>query len=440
MTQKPENNPAGTTRRDFLSKTVMVAGAATALAACADAKPPVVMPIGPARSRTPLGEGETIRMGLIGCGGMGSGHLRATMAQAENGLENVQIVAVCDVCKKKVESNAKACSDRQGNQVDTHRYYPELLEREDIHAVLIASPEHWHAQMAIDAIHAGKDVYLEKPMTLRFPEAVALRDVVNSHDQMFQVGTQKIALPRYVEAMRLLGEGAVGHPTMSQTSYCRNSKTGEWTYYHIDPEIVPGEQLDWDAWCGPLGKAPWDPAIYARWRRYRKYSTGIVGDLLVHQITPLLMSLDAGWPVRVTATGGHYIDKEMENHDQVNITIQFEKDHTMIVAGSTCNEVGLETIVRGHKGNMYLGGSNVVIKPERIYVDDVEEQVVECDFFNDQDALRLNWFKSIRTRKPPISNVELGLKVMAVVDMATRSMWEGSAFGLDTKTMKLVKL
>ena len=111
-----------------------------------------------------------------------------------------------------------------------------------------------------------------------------------------QVGTQYMTYPRYVAAQKLIADGGIGHPTFSQTSYCRNSRDGEWLYYGIDPDIVPGPALDWEAWCGPLGLQPWNPQVYFRWRRYKKFSTGIIGDLLVHMMTPLMMAVDAGCP------------------------------------------------------------------------------------------------------------------------------------------------
>src|SRR5690606_28544655 len=115
---------------------------------------------------------------------------------------------------------------------------------------------------------------------------------------------------------------------------------------------------------------------------------------------------------------------------------QFEKEHTMIVAGSTCNEVGLETIIRGHKGNIYLGGSNCELRPERLYVDEVDRQEIRSeDIGNDQDAHRIDWLKCIRSREQVASPVTFATQVMVIVDLATRSMWEGKAFEFDPKTM-----
>ncbi len=440
MDNEKSMRPAGNDRREFLKGAALAAGAIAVsgnsllgserIGAKSGA-------IGRAASRTPVGDDGMVRMAVIGTGGMGGGHIDSFLRFASRGDEKVKIVAVCDVNHKRRAVAEQKINKAQGDECALYTDYRELLARDDIHGVLIASPEHWHAQMAEDALMSGKDVYIEKPMTLRLPEALRLRQVVlNNPDVLLQVGTQKIMLPKYKAAQQMVADGAIGKPTFSQTSYCRNSMNGEWKYYGIDPEWEPGVNIDWDLWCGPAGLRDWNPALCARWRRYKDFSTGIVGDLLVHEITPLMMALDQGWPTRVVATGGHYVDKAMENHDQVNLQIQFEKGHTLIVAGSTCNEMGLETMIRGHKGTIYLNGGNCKMVPQRIFADDVEPEEVICESIgNDQDALRRNWLDCIRTRRQPDSNVDLGTKVIVAVDLATRSMWEGKAFEFDPSSM-----
>jgi predicted dehydrogenase len=438
MNEHPKGHPekSGVSRRAFLARTAAL-GSAPLLASCASSTKFTRREMQTSAPPVPLAADEAIRIGVIGTGGMGGGHCRAIMGLAKSGAENVQVVALCDVCDLRLEEARAVCAERQQIHVDTYRNYHEVLSRDDIHGVLIAAPEHWHGTMARDALWAGKDVYVEKPMTLRLDDALYLREVVLENPQLiFQVGTQKMILPKYAAAKKLIAEGAIGKPTFSQTSYCRNSKDGEWLYYAIDERWEPGVNLDWEAWCGPLGPAPWDPEVYARWRRYRRYSTGIIGDLLVHQMTPLMLALDQGWPVRVVASGGHYVDKAMENHDQVNINVEFESEHTMLIAGSTCNETGLEVLIRGHKANLYLGGRHCELRPERIFADDIDPQRVECpDIGNDQDKLRLNWLQCMRTREPAVSGIDLATKMMVAVDLATRSIWEGQAYQFDPTTM-----
>tara|TARA_R110000782_G_scaffold259836_1_gene350599 strand:+ start:6718 stop:8067 length:1350 start_codon:yes stop_codon:yes gene_type:complete len=433
-------------RRQFLGATAL-AGAAAVLGAsgsAANARPAarLVPTVRPGRVRAP-GANDTIRMAVIGTGGMGTGHAHAFMNFASRGEENVQIVALADVCDERRANCLKACNEKQpGVDVQSTRDYKEVLAREDIHGVLIASPEHWHAQHAIDALAAGKDVYCEKPMTLELDEAMETRKAVLAHpDQIFQIGTQMIMLPKWGAAREAIKAGKIGPAVWSQTSYCRNSTSGEWNYYGINPDWKPGVNLDWEAWCGRLGKREWDPKVFARWRRYRDFSTGIIGDLLVHVMTPLIYALDSGWPTRVIASGAHIVDHDMENHDQVNLTIQYPNGHTMIVAGSTANEVGLETMIRGHKANMYLNGRHVDIRPERIYVDDVDREEITCeDIGNDQDQLRLNWLACMRSRQPAQSNIDLASKVMVAVALASKSMWDGHAYSFDPETLKSARI
>ncbi len=440
------NEPAFNTdasRRGFLfAAAAGLASAGSLLSACASSSGSTgAVASGPApraKPRTPVKDNEAVRMAVIGTGGMGTGHCDAFMSLSKQGRMNTQVVAVADVCQSHLDNAAKKCRAGQpGVDVQATRNYREILERDDIHAVLIASPEHWHEKHATDALLAGKDVYLEKPMTLRLDEALRLRRVAQANpDLRLQVGTQMTNLPRYHAARKMIQDGMIGKVVSSQTSYCRNSTAGEWNYYGIDPNWQPGVNLDWDEWCGPSGPAEWDPLVYARWRRYRDYSTGILGDLLVHVMTPLLVAIEPGWPTRVVASGGHYVDKDMENHDQVNINIEFESGQTMVLAGSTCNEVGLETMIRGHKGNIYLGGRNCVMRPERIFVDEVDAETIECeDIGNDQDLHRIKFIDVVRTRIQPDSDIEQGTKVMVMVDLATRSMWEGAAYTFNPRTM-----
>jgi predicted dehydrogenase len=435
------------TRREFIARSAAAAaaaaglsalGAGDAFAAVDDAPLPIAL------RRAPLRDSDPVRIGVIGTGGMGTEHCRAFLRLVRDGRTDVQIVALADVCTPRL---AKTWAEVQAANVDGgssseavqgYTDYRQLLADPSIHGVLIAAPEHWHGRMAEHAIAAGKDVYVEKPVTLRLDEALRLRRVVHANpDVRLMVGTQYVMEPAYAEASRLVREGAIGKAVSSQTSYCRNSKDGEWLYYAIDPEWEPGVNLDWNAWCGPLGRQPWDPEVYARWRRYRRYSTGIIGDLLVHRMTPLMMALGAGWPTRVVASGGHYVDKAMENHDQININIEFEGEHTMIVAGSTCNEVGLETIIRGNRANLYINNRRLTLRPERLYAEEIEQHTFEGENRGgSQDLLRMHWIDCIRTRAETASGIELATQVMVAVDLATRSAWERKAFSFDPARMR----
>ncbi|MBK8179305.1 MAG: Gfo/Idh/MocA family oxidoreductase [Planctomycetes bacterium] len=444
MSSKHRSAPAAvTTRRQLLALTAAVAGAGLACGTTGELAASLPAPQ-KRRTRKAPGAEETIKIGVIGIGApstpaMGFGHCQRFTALAKEGKAKVQITAIADVAAPYLQRGVEHCSKEQGIEVAGYKDYRELLARDDLHGVLIASPEHWHAKMASDAILAGLDVYCEKPMTLHVEEALALRKLVQANDAIFQVGTQFLQHPKYHKARELIAAGVIGKPTFSQTSYCRNSKDGEWLY-GVDPKLVPGENLDWDAWCGPEGKHAWDPNVFFRWRRYRQWSTGIIGDLLVHVTTPLVWALDVGWPTRVVATGGHFHDTAMENHDQVNLSVEFEKGHTMTIAGSTCNETGVEILVRGHRANLYLASNDCVLRPERIFAEEIEEQTFKSpEIPPDQDAHRLHWLDCMRTRKPSIGDVETAAKVMVIVDLATKSLWSKGAYTFDPDKLAVVR-
>jgi predicted dehydrogenase len=433
------------TRREFLRNTAAAATAAGVFPALLSADDGAEdTPIERAQARAPLGPSDPVRVAVIGTGGMGTAHAQAFATMVKDGRP-VKLDALCDVCDPRLQKAKQAIDGIQGGDITVYRRFQDVLARPDLHGVLIAAPEHSHAYLAEAAIKAGKDVYLEKPMTLNLKDAMRLKKVVDANPQaVFCVGTQFVMGPSYIAAEQLIADGAIGKPVWSQTSYCRNSKAGEWTYYEIDPAWKPGENLDWKTWCQPLKQIAWNPEIYARWRRFRHYSTGIIGDLLVHQMTPLVKAMRLGWPVRVAATGGHYIDKQMENHDQVNLTIQFEQEHTMVVVGSTCNELGIERIIHGNKGNLFVGGRNTTLRPERIWAEEVEERTIPAPAdapTDDQQALRLHWLDCIRTRQKPRADVELGTKIMVIVDLATRAIWDGGgAYGFDPANQKVKRL
>ena len=445
-------------RREFIRRSA-AAAAGAGLLTTLDFNTADAAPLPEAVERVSPRDDEPVRIGIIGTGGMGTEHCRAFMRLLNAGKTDVQVSAIADVCVPRLQAAYTALTvppppPKEGAQpapgtaplvmrdVKMYTDYRQLLADTSLHGVLIAVPEHWHGRIAEDALAAGKAVYVEKPMTLNLKDALRLRRVVLSQpNALLLVGTQYVMYPSYHQAARLIADGVVGKPTFSQTSYCRNSKEGEWLYYKIDPDWQPGKNLDWRMWCGPLGKQEWDPEVYARWRRYRKYSTGIIGDLLVHHMTPLVQALNVGWPTRVVASGGHYVDKVMENHDQININVEFERDHTMIIAGSTSNEVGLETLIRAHKANLYLASRKLTMRPERIYSEELEEQTFEGEHLGDsQDLLRLHWLDAIRNKQAPRSDVELGTKIMVIVDLATRSIWDGKAYGFNPRRMKAYEI
>ena len=234
------------TRRDFLSRSSL---AATALgsAAVAAASPQAIKPTVTARSASRVvGANDRINLGMIGMGGMGTVHLQAFMKQTEE-EKDIQVVAVCDIytLRKQRARDIAKLTDK-----DVHHDYRDLLARNDVDAVLIATPDHWHGQMALDALAAGKDVYLEKPMTYTIEEARAIAEAVRKSDRILQVGAQGLSSPRTHKVKELIESGAIGELVGAQASSSGNSLLGVMNY-GIQPEGTPeNHRLE------PLARAP----------------------------------------------------------------------------------------------------------------------------------------------------------------------------------------
>lgn len=417
MEEKTEScrKRSSVSRREFL-RTVGVAAGAAAVG--------LKSSVYSLASQGALGANERIRIGIIGVGGMGRNHLRILLRSAQSGAENIQVVAVCDAFQKRLDL---ALKDTEG-KAEGYRDYRQLLDRKDVDAIWIAVPDHWHAKIAIEAMEAGKDIYLEKPMTRTFEEAKQVYQTAKRTGRIVQVGTQWLSEDVWFKARELIQGGRIGKVVWSQTSYCRNSREGEWNY-PIDPEARPGENLDWDLWLGwRWGLAPkieWNPEHFFRWRKYWAYSGGIATDLFPHVLSRLMVAVGPEFPVRVNANGGIFVHKDREVPDTFHLMADFPSGHTILVVGSTANEQGLPTVIRGHKGTMSIAGDGFTINPERPYVDEVEQ--VQERVPPPEDHLRAHhhdFLQCVRSRQAPRGNVEVSYKWMTVIALAVLSYRE----------------
>jgi predicted dehydrogenase len=379
-----------------------------------------------------IGANDRIRIGAIGCGGMGTAHLRSMVDQSKKNEANIQVIAVCDIYEPR-KNQAKTIT---GGTV--YHDYRKLLENKDVDVVLIATPEHWHAQQAIDAMEAGKDLYLEKPMVRHLADAKKVYQTALRTNRIVQVGSQWTEEDKWRKANELIKAGKIGKPVWSQTSYCRNSKEGEWNY-HIDNDASPGN-LDWNAFLGSAPKRPFDKDRFFRWRKYWDYSAGITSDLFPHVMHTLFIALDLDFPTRVTATGGIYVHPDREVPDTIHLLADFPSGHTLLVAGCTANEQGLETMIRGHKANMYLGGDAVVIRPERTYAEEIEEtrEAVPALSIDPMRAHEKNLWQSVRSREKPRCPIELAYKVHVTVGLAELAYRQNKTMRWDAQKMEIV--
>jgi predicted dehydrogenase len=186
--------------------------------------------------------------------------------------------------------------------VFTTRDYRELLQRSNIDAVIVATPDHWHQQIAIDAMKAGKDVYLEKPMIQHVEEGPAVVDAAASTKRIIQIGSQRVSSIVYEKARQLIKAGAIGQLNLVEAYINRNSALGAWQY-SIPPDASP-QTVDWDRFLGRAPKRPFEPIRLFRWRNYQDYGTGVGGDLFVHLFSGIHFVLGVNGPTRILTTGG----------------------------------------------------------------------------------------------------------------------------------------
>jgi predicted dehydrogenase len=264
-----------TTRRHFLQASA--AGfAASALAA---------------QEKTPAN--DRVQVATIGLGGMGTGDTHTSAS-----VPGVQLVAVADIYQGRLD-HAKEVF---GKDIFITRDYREVLARKDVDAVIIATPDHWHSRIAIDAMNAGKDVYCEKPMVQHIDDGKQVIAAQQKTGRIMQVGSQRVSSIVYQKAKDLYRSGAIGELNMVEAWWDRNSAVGAWQY-SIPLDATPAN-IDWDRFLGRAPKAPFEPVRLFRWRNYRDYGTGVAGDLFVHLFSGMHFVTGAIGPTRVFATGG----------------------------------------------------------------------------------------------------------------------------------------
>ncbi len=242
---------------------------------------------------------DRVQMGCIGFGIMGQGDVKTAAA-----LPGVEIVAVADV----YDGRRTAARERYGDKVFTTRDYRELLNRKDVDAVIVATPDHWHARIATDAMRAGKDVYCQKPMVREVADGHMVIETQKQTNRILQVGSQRVSSILYAKAKELIASGMIGQVHLIEAYINRNSSLGAWQYT-IPPDASP-QTIDWDQFLGSAPKQPFEPVRLFRWRNYRDYGTGIPGDLFVHLFTGIHYVMDSLGPDRIAASGGNYYWKD----------------------------------------------------------------------------------------------------------------------------------
>jgi predicted dehydrogenase len=237
--------------------------------------------------------GARVRIALIGAGGQGMSDTRTALR-----VPGVELTAVSDV----YDGRLLRSKEIWGQSVFTSRDYREVLGRADVDAVIVATPDHWHSRIAVEAMKAGKDVYVEKPMVQRIDEGLQVVEAAKQTGRILQVGSQRVSSIVYAKARELYRAGTIGELNLVEAWINRNSALGAWQY-SVPTDASPNT-VDWDRFIGHAPKRAFEPVRLFRWRNYRDYGTGIPGDLFVHLFSGIHYVIDSLGPTRVMATGG----------------------------------------------------------------------------------------------------------------------------------------
>ena len=327
---------------------------------------------------------DRITVGMMGVGARAQELLEATRS-----LPDVEIVGVCDAYKGRVERAIERTGDRAKNYED----YREIIADPTIDAVLIGTPDHWHAPMILESLRAGKHVYVEKPMTYGVAEGNEIIREARVTGRIVQVGSQGVSSRIQQKAREFITTGRLGKVTMIRASFNRNTASGAWIY--PIPSDASLESVNWDMFLGPAPKRAVDYDRFFRWRCYQDYSGGIATDLFVHLVTGIHFMMNARMPSRVMAMGQLYRWKDSRDvPDTINAILEYPEGFVVNLSSTFNNQSSSNSgfQIMGTLGTLILGDSlafypEVVSEDNRWIVESWPSEL-EAAYYRDPDVLR----------------------------------------------------
>ena len=420
-----------TRRGNGLARRGFIAGAAGLAAA---------RPLLTIAAETTKGANDRPGVGFIGTGGRCQAHIAIVNALKSRG--QAQPVAVCDIYRPRLEAAARRTGVKK-----KYRHHKELLADPDVDIVCIATPDRHHAPQAIDAVRAGKDVYVEKPLThwTQFQMARQLALEAEKHKRIVQVGTQYMAGNAHAQAAELVKKGVIGKVVHAQAGFFRRGDWGE-RMRIPDPKARPGPDLDWEEFLGDAPKVPFTVSRFFQWRLYWDYAGGPATDLLVHTFTPVFRVLELGYPERVLGGGGKFqYDGLREVPDQFNMVIDYPGGPSLLLANSLSNAVPLrhprgggvvfDTIIRGTRGIITFEREGIVVLPHGARK---PSHVIKWKGMGNTSLLWVNLLECVKSRKRPVSPVDIAAKVQAPLNMAILSYRQNKVARFDPDREEIV--
>jgi predicted dehydrogenase len=364
---------------------------------------------------------EAVQIGVIGSGGRARHLLRSVPK-----LDGVRVVAVCDVWDQALAEGRKMADP---NAAATKKYQ-DLLANKDVHAVLIGTPDHWHVPLTVAACEAGKDVYVEKPLTHDLSEGKAVLDAQAKSKRVVQVGTQQRSMPHLAKARDLVRAGKIGKVFKVKMSWNRNTDRVRRNPLGVDPKSV-----DWKTFLGTARDQPFDEYRFRNWRWFWDFGGGLFADLMVHWVDVAHWVLDVDHPETAVSIGQHIAAKDVwETPDTVQTLLTYPGGVQMHFEGTFSNaRPGARIEFLGTDATLYADRGRYELIPEpRRKLEPVQEIVGQgppgADFYNEPDGELLhlkNWVECIRSRKEPTAPVSAGVSAAAAAHLANQALRTG---------------
>jgi predicted dehydrogenase len=405
---------------------------------------------------------DRVRFGMIGVGMQGSGLLTESIK-----LPGVECTAACDL----YDGRHTLAKEIVRADLPVTRRYQELLENKEIDCIVAAVPDHWHKQIVVDTVSAGKDIYCEKPMSHTASDGVAMVEAAQKTGRIVQIGSQRVSSLICLKAKEMIAQGMLGEIMLVEGWLGRNDPTGAWQY--PPPTDLSPQNLDWETWQGDVPKRPFDPHIFARWRCWKEYGTGVAGDLLVHLLSGMMFMLNINEPPKqATSVGGILRWKDSRNMPDVHASLFYYRDLPVYMRLSLGTEMPETYRIQGSKGILELSEFGLSYIPQTgtdsgpsYYAAGFphtmrtayetqwhrqndpklgHEPMLETVTFRgpNYDDVRLhlwNFFEAVRTRKPVVEDAVFGHNAALACHMANEAYFHKAAVRWDASS-KMIKV
>ncbi len=363
---------------------------------------------------TAQGANNRIRIGVIGTGGRARGLMSLLKRLPGN-----EMVAVCDVYEPRVLQAAEITGPAAAKMAD----YRRILDDPTIDAVVIGTPDHWHKTITLDAVSAGKDVYVEKPVSHSIAEGAEMVSAVEASKQIVQTGTQQRSWDHWVLGKQIIDSGRLGQITFVQTYWYQHATAGNYPAVAMD-------KLDWKRWLGPAPDQPFRPERFFQWRHFWDFGGGCVTDLMTHWIDVVHWYMDVDAPLSAVVTGRNYNIKQWEAPDTVNVSLEFPKNFMAAYLGTYVSRVddgGLE--FRGDRGTLKIDRARLAFyRDDAAYAPGTNTPEPETFVRSSGDGTLThlqNWLDCIRSRKTPNAHIRVGHQAARTSHIANAALRQG---------------